>query len=244
MPTKPPPTAEPTARGPQRGQEPPLRGPAPRPRPPCPPTPPRRRFTLANASDRRRLEGAMELARLHREDQADLRRDVVRWLRPLADVPLPAVRVAHLGAVDLGQFSLGTGTHDAPTVTLAARMVEGRGLWFADARRDRAGWSRFTQDLLLHELGHVVAFHRAESGEGPPLTSAKHGWAFVRACAALCVAHRRGFTKRRVPLGSVPPAASRCISTWPISQRPQGYYGAAVSPRFLASVAARREPLA
>ncbi len=201
-------------------------------------TPRRTKLRLDDPADRLRLDGALELATIQREDQADLRRIAERLLAPLAVDP-PDVLVRRLGP-DLGTFSLGDGVEDVPTITIAARVLAGSFAW-ARPRRDPVGYRRFVTDLVVHETAHHLARVRSVRGDGPPLGQAKHGAAFREACVLLRRANSRYRTGSRpswLPL--LHPARA---SAWPVSMRQLRYYGGSVDRSFLLSVKRRREDL-
>jgi hypothetical protein len=183
------------------------------------------------------MQGALELAAIRREDEADLTRTVAGLLRPLG-IPAPVIQVRQLGDDALAQFGLGPVrvVTDTPTITINSAVVNGT-LRFVHPRRDPAGHRRLLRDLAAHEVVHFVARVRAERGQGPPVDAGDHhGAAFIQAATLLSKAHRRTPHHQAGWLPAVHPSRA---PGWPVSMRQLSYYGASVDRDFLQAVKAR-----
>lgn len=190
-----------------------------------------RRMALVDPACRRlvaRAAAAQELRRLGVEDDHELG---VRLERVLAGVGLAGLNVtARWGSLTsthgpgtLGMFTPARGQRRA-LITLEQSMLV-RGGWSVDGvtidPTERVGFGRLLNDLIAHEVAHLVAHLRTRNED------ARHGEAFAAAAAEL---HER--SPRRLP-----PAAAPWLEAWPQAQRADAYYGEA-APR-MSSIEAR-----
>lgn len=164
----------------------------------------------------RRHAAALELRRLHREDDADLQRRATALLDALGLTGLRyAARWADLtshGTGTLGRLDPPRGLRPATAVLNAALLVR-RGWQVGSVTVDPTlplGFGRLVDDVLVHELAHSTVWWRTGS------TGPEHGDAFVEAVEEL-VERGRG----RLPSLVVP----WLVSGWPMTCRRPAHYG-------------------
>jgi hypothetical protein len=198
-----------------------------------------RRYAGLSGAERRRLDrlsAESVLRRLRDQEVVRLRRTARRYLDPLG-VPVPELVIGRLPGLELGRRELGPdgrprvviGCHLFGDDVLDGRLVPGAA--FVDRRVSDERHRRFVEDVVVHELAHVIARHRwaERHGEGAMPPGPEHGRdRFVRGAVALARAHPERLPK--VSRASAP--------AWPVSGREWGHYGAAVRRSWI--VALRR----